>query len=353
MRRFVRHLSTTIHPHEPLPFPLHPSPQTFSKTWSNPSLRTPTKFPSTFLPPLIPAFKSWFLPNSPNELNIPYLNSLSSPSSSLQTTVPVEITLPSGDVEVSSFEFDDFLSYLSSPDLDPEIPKLYLTQHPPPLHLLHDLPPPFPHLGFKTRPPFRKTTTTAPPKAQEVEKERKEEEEKENPEIDIYSTSLWLSRIPHSIQTQTHTPLHRDPTDNIFLQLASSKIITTIPPLLGDKIFSHLHRHSKLSSTDPRGRIRDGLLEWKESSVLDRVVWYDENGKKDGEGGELEAEDEIERGVINLLKSSGEVYKTVVRKGEAVYIPAGWWHSVKSVLPDHTEELEGKGVVASMNWWFR
>ena len=30
--------------------------------------------------------------------------------------------------------------------------------------------------------------------------------------------------------------------------------------------------------------------------------------------------------------------------GEALFIPKGWWHSVKGV---------GSAVTASVNWWFR
>lgn len=84
---------------------------------------------------------------------------------------------------------------------------------------------------------------------------------------------------------------------------------------------------------------------------MDRVIW-----------GEMEdAEDAVEEEVINLLARSGEVYETVVERGEAVFIPEGWWHTLKSVIPDHDnnkpeeeERRKGRGgVVASMNWWFR
>jgi len=33
-----------------------------------------------------------------------------------------------------------------------------------------------------------------------------------------------------------------------------------------------------------------------------------------------------------------------VSPGDALFIPKGWWHSIKSV---------GIGVTASVNWWFR
>ncbi|KAK6502788.1 hypothetical protein TWF481_007835 [Arthrobotrys musiformis] len=283
------------------PFFTHPTPSTFSTYWSTtpPPLRQPHKFPSSLLTPHIPAFKTWFHPNT-NELNTTYLNPLIT-----STNVPVEITIPGEDGEPAALPFNTFLNYLTSND---DGPGIYLTQHPPPPSLVDDLPPPFSHLGFTVIPAYQRGKGG----------------------ICVYTSSLWLSRATN----ETHTPLHRDPNDNLFLQLSSSKKIITISPEMGDTIFRHLHQKGKLSSTDPRGRIRDGLLMAKESGVFDRIFWCPED-----------VEDEIEEEVVNTLASS-EVYFTTVERGEAVYIPRGWWHSVKSVVGD-------RGVVGSMNWWFR
>jgi len=34
----------------------------------------------------------------------------------------------------------------------------------------------------------------------------------------------------------------------------------------------------------------------------------------------------------------------VLEAGDGMFIPKGWWHSVKGV---------GKGIIGSANWWFR
>ncbi|KAK6332645.1 hypothetical protein TWF730_004305 [Orbilia blumenaviensis] len=347
------HSTITTFSHPAKPFQTHPTPSTFAQTWTDPQSRTPTKFPSPTFTPHIPALTTWFLPpNHPNQLNIPYLLSLASSSTS---QVPLELTLPNGETDVTCLPFTAFLGYLSAPSIHPSAPRLYLAQHPPPDYLSNDLPSPFPHLGFQIR---SSRTTTQTSQTSQTD-ENKNNSKNKPPEIDIYTTSLWLSRSSH----QTHTPLHRDPNDNIFLQLSSSKIIRVIPPKLGDLVFKTLHSAGRLSSTDPTGRIRDGLLTGKESGVMDRVIWGDYHHNHHNqpeeeweEEGEEEGEEDIESQISAHISASGEVYQTVVEKGEAVYIPAGWWHSVKSVLPEDVEEMESKGVttvVGSMNWWFR
>jgi mannose-6-phosphate isomerase-like protein (cupin superfamily) len=59
------------------------------------------------------------------------------------------------------------------------------------------------------------------------------------------------------------------------------------------------------------------MMEGPERDALDEVVW--------GEG-------------------QREGYEALVGPGDALFIPKGWWHSIKSV---------GSEVTASVNWWFR
>ena len=60
------------------------------------------------------------------------------------------------------------------------------------------------------------------------------------------------------------------------------------------------------------------MMEGPERAALDEAVW----GKD----------------------ANGEGYDAMVNPGDALFIPNGWWHSIKSV---------GGGVTASVNWWFR
>jgi ribosomal protein L16 Arg81 hydroxylase len=39
-----------------------------------------------------------------------------------------------------------------------------------------------------------------------------------------------------------------------------------------------------------------------------------------------------------------ECFEATVSPGDALFIPKGWWHSIKSI---------GTDITASVNWWFR
>ena len=127
---------------------------------------------------------------------------------------------------------------------------------------------------------------------------------------DIYDSNIWMGIPP------TYTPLHKDPNPNLFVQLASSKRIRLFEPATGLKIFRDVQlKIGQYGSASFRG---DEMMEGPERDALDEAVWG------------------------NTLK--GEGYEAMVSPGDALFIPRGWWHSIKSV---------GNGVTASVNWWFR
>jgi hypothetical protein len=128
---------------------------------------------------------------------------------------------------------------------------------------------------------------------------------------DIYGSSIWIGRSP------TYTPLHRDPNPNLHIQLAGSKVIRLFEPQVGRQIY--LAAKAKLGGygfTSEKFRGSE-MMEGQEKRLLDEAVWIDPT--------------EIP-------------YEVVLERGEAIFIPLGWWHSVKSV---------GPGVIGSVNWWFR
>ncbi|KFA70867.1 hypothetical protein S40288_09909 [Stachybotrys chartarum IBT 40288] len=130
---------------------------------------------------------------------------------------------------------------------------------------------------------------------------------------DVYSSSVWLGTEP------TYTPLHRDPNPNLFCQICSSKVVRLLPPSLGEQLFIQVQAriHQRANS-----RIRTSeMMEGKEREEMHRAVW--------------EPDTPIDELVEARLDS-----------GDALFIPQGWWHSVKSRQSDGS--LNG-----SVNWWFR
>lgn len=131
---------------------------------------------------------------------------------------------------------------------------------------------------------------------------------------DIYDSSLWLGRPP------TYTPLHRDPNPNFFLQLAGSKIVRLFPPKVGDAMFEAAQEllQGKSGSSAIRG---EEMMQGVEKEMFHHIVW---------------ANDEKWKGTVEKYGQ-----EAILGLGEALFIPKGWWHSVKGV---------GEGVVASANW---
>lgn len=129
---------------------------------------------------------------------------------------------------------------------------------------------------------------------------------------DVYDSSLWMGLQP------TYTPWHRDPNPNFFCQLASSKAVRLMPPRRGEGLF--LEVRSKIGGVGG-SRIRgEEMMQGEERRVLFDAVWG---------GG-----------------APGEMREVRLGRGDVMFIPKGWWHSLRS------DGSQG-GLNASVNWWFR
>ena len=127
---------------------------------------------------------------------------------------------------------------------------------------------------------------------------------------DIYDANIWMGIPP------TYTPLHKDPNPNLFVQLASSKLVRLFKPNTGAAMFREIQqRIGQNSSSNFRGY---EMMEGPERNALDKSVWGQ-----------------------SVMREGFEV---TVNPGDALFIPKGWWHSIKSI---------GTNVTASVNWWFR
>jgi len=142
---------------------------------------------------------------------------------------------------------------------------------------------------------------------------------------DVYDSSLWLGRPP------TNTPLHRDPNPNFFIQLAGQKKVRLLPPEVGDAIFERIQEAVQAHSG---GRAIRGeeMMVGPERQLLDAGVWAEA----------VPADGDIAGDISKAVEMYGQ--EAELSLGDALFIPKGWWHSVRGV---------GQGITASVNWWFR
>ncbi|OGE50405.1 hypothetical protein PENARI_c017G11342 [Penicillium arizonense] len=134
---------------------------------------------------------------------------------------------------------------------------------------------------------------------------------------DVYDTNVWIGHPP------TYTPLHRDPNPNLFVQLAGQKVVRLLAPEDGQAVFGAVRRQLGKSGDREAAAIRgEEMMHGRERILLDEMVW----GSPVSAGGDG----------VGLEARLGD--------GDGLFIPKGWWHSIKGV---------GEGVTASVNWWFR
>lgn len=116
---------------------------------------------------------------------------------------------------------------------------------------------------------------------------------------DVYDSSIWLGEAP------TYTPLHRDPNPNLFVQLAGTKTVRLFKPEIGRAIFAKVQEQiGGAASASIRG---EEMMQGAEKRALEHEVW----GK--------EEENEF----------LSAAWEAELRSGDGLFVPKGWWHSVK------------------------
>ena len=119
---------------------------------------------------------------------------------------------------------------------------------------------------------------------------------------DVYDTNLWLGVAP------TYTPLHKDPNPNLFVQLVGRKVVRLLPPEVGREIFSNVQAALGRNASDKfRG---DEMMQGEEKKLLENQIWGDDRVN----GGSA---------IFGL--------EALLNSGEGLFIPKGWWHSIKGV----------------------
>ncbi|KAL4755131.1 hypothetical protein BDW72DRAFT_54871 [Aspergillus terricola var. indicus] len=136
---------------------------------------------------------------------------------------------------------------------------------------------------------------------------------------DVYDTNIWMGYPP------TYTPLHRDPNPNLFVQLAGRKTVRLLGPRDGQAVFSYVRDKLGRSGSREAAAFRgEEMMQGRERALLEQAIW-DDAGKEQS-------------------KQGSEGFEAELDAGDGLFIPKGWWHSIKGM---------GESVTASVNWWFR
>lgn len=129
---------------------------------------------------------------------------------------------------------------------------------------------------------------------------------------DVYDTNIWMGFPP------TYTPLHSDPNPNLLVQLAGSKVVRLLSPNDGLKVY--VQTQESIGNENGSAKFRgDEMMKGKEKVLLEARIWCD---------GKI-GRDRLEVG-----------YEARLERGDGIYIPQGWWHSIKGV---------GNGITASVS----
>ncbi|KAL4809164.1 Clavaminate synthase-like protein [Aspergillus unguis] len=135
---------------------------------------------------------------------------------------------------------------------------------------------------------------------------------------DVYDTNVWIGHPP------TYTPLHRDPNPNLFVQLAGRKTVRLLAPQNGQTVFSYVRGQLGQSGSREAAAFRgEEMMQGRERALLEQAVWDD---------------------AVRNDTQTKEGFEAQMEAGDGLFIPKGWWHSIKGT---------GESVTASVNWWFR
>ena len=137
---------------------------------------------------------------------------------------------------------------------------------------------------------------------------------------DIYDANVWIGHPP------TYTPLHRDPNPNLFVQLAGEKVVRLVSPDDGLGVFAMVRRQLGKSGSREAAAIRgEEMMQGPERVLLEKVVWDDGDQQGTPQTG--------------AMAPDKQGYEARLGPGDGLFIPKGWWHSIKGI---------GEGVTGSV-----
>ncbi|KAH9925731.1 uncharacterized protein B0H18DRAFT_876881 [Fomitopsis serialis] len=148
-------------------------------------------------------------------------------------------------------------------------------------------------------------------------------------EADLYQTSFFIG------PAGAITPLHYDPYFNLYQLYASAepnryaKHIFLLPPSASEFV-----------------KRADGQHALRNTSSINLSLQPSDSGD---DFAVVAAPDAPSRSVEAI---SGLGYSCILREGETLFIPKGWWHRVENVVLGRDQPPSGSGWTAGIGWWW-
>ncbi|MCJ1308158.1 hypothetical protein MMC25_001810 [Agyrium rufum] len=131
---------------------------------------------------------------------------------------------------------------------------------------------------------------------------------------DVYDANLWMGIPP------TYTPFHRDPNPNLLVQLAGAKEVRILSPEAGDRVYREVRE--RIGSREGKSKFRgEEMMAGEERKLLEEAIWS-------------------ETGSVSLNGEGLEGFQAHLDRGDGIFIPHGWWHSIRGV---------GEGISGSVS----
>lgn len=138
-------------------------------------------------------------------------------------------------------------------------------------------------------------------------------QDRETPQLSEPLLNAWFG------PAGTVSPLHTDPYHNILCQVVGRKYVRLYSPNQTSKLY-------------PRGVEQGGVVDMSNTSQVDDVEIEEEANAdlKDNNGGHGNEGEDNGEGKFPLFRTAC-YQETILNEGECLYIPAGWWHYVRSL----------------------
>eukprot|EP00434_Breviolum_minutum_P003313 symbB.v1.2.002914.t1/scaffold160.1/size429097/5 len=167
------------------------------------------------------------------------------------------------------------------------------------------------------------------------------------PSWQLKERRVWMSTGGAQGCSSVSAGFHWDHMQNIHVVLSGSKEVFLVPPLLAPALHSTrfcMQAQWHLSRRHGRMSLEKVAMQSEESSTDYALISIDNS-----------FEENLQRHPRMAEEMKEPPFRVLLQPGDAIYIPPGWWHSIRTFRPErdpHQNEKEELPFAFSMNFWY-